>query len=377
MTLLLAEPPDIVVSSTKIGRDPDEVYVNANDRQLSGWEEIEITLRAEGFPNSFHVALSSQDPIDGSDALPKEGTACTVLIGTDLVVTGYVDAVNEDVAPDAHTIVIEGRGKTQDLVDCSAEWDTGQLIQGTALDVAKKAALPYGIAVEMGPGASPGESVSGLALNYGETGAEIIQKFARNAGLLAYEDSRGYLILANVGTRKAAGGVVYGQNVERWSARNSMAERYSDIVVSAWSTNVEVADVTGADFYSHAPDPNVPRNRKLFVVAESVAADIMAFAKQHAQWEAARRAGRSKLIRAIVSGWRDDDGKLWEPNTLVHVQGPGGREAADLVISEVTFRRDLQTGTTAELTMMPPAAFMPEPIVIQPVAAADVKSPSQ
>jgi len=378
VTLTLTKLPtlpidtDIVITGTKLNRDPDEVYLNVNDQQLGGWEEIEITLHAEGFPNSFTVSLSSVDPIDGRTIVPRAGDKCSVQIGNDLVITGYVDRDSETGTDSSHTITLQGRGMTQDLVDCSAEWESGQIIQGNALQIAEKLALPYGIAVELGKGAKPGPDAIGWMLNYGETGADIIQKFARNAGLLAYEDSRGHLILATVGKTKAASGVVYGTNVQAWSAENSMDGRYSEIVCCAESLNA-LSDLPGSDFYDKAVDPNVPRHRLLYVVVENVAADPRVFTSTKAKWDAARRAGRSAVVHAMVDSWRDKNGKLWAPNTIVPVNLPGNRGGKELVLSEVSFRRSSEGGTTADMLLMPRAAFVPEPIVINPVSTADIK----
>jgi len=375
MTLSLTQLPDIVVTGNHVPRDADDVFINVNDQELGGWEEVEITLRLEGFPNSFTIAASDIAPIDGK-LVPIEGNDCTILIGTDKVITGYVDRSNETGTANSHGVSVQGRGKTQDLVDCSAEWPTGQIFQGTALYIAQQLVLPYkSIAVEMGPGASPGPEATGWSLNYGETAAEIIQKFARNAGLLAYEDSSGKLILAKVGDKKAASGVVYGVNVEAWTCENSMDGRYSDLVCSSFATLNAIAEVKGPGdtYFFAAQDKQVPRHRLLYVVTEPVAADITEFTKTKALWDMARRSGRSHVVHATVDSWRDKDGALWAPNTIVPVDLPGNRAGPELILSEVTFRRNNASGTTADLLLMPREAFVPEPFVVAPVNSADVK----
>lgn len=364
---------DIVVTGKPIRRGADEVTIIVDDVELSGWEEVEITLRAEGFPNSFAVAMSIHAP---AEAALVSGNACTVLLGNDVVVTGYVDRLVNGGTATTHSIALAGRGKSQDLVDCSAEWPTHQIIQGDALTIARQVALPYGIAVELGEGASAGEQVPQWNLNYGETGAEIIQRVARNAGLLAYEDARGRVLLADVGTTNAASGVVYGKNVQGWQVETSMDGRYSEIVCCLQSMDV-LMELAGDDFYHSEPDPNVPRHRQLDIVMETSASDPMAFTIKRARWEAARRAGRAHVVHATVDSWRDEAGTPWTPNTLVNVDVPGSQIGTALVLGEVTFRRTNESGTTAELVLMPRQAFTPEPIVLQPLNTAEfVPAPS-
>lgn len=346
----------------------DDLTITVGGKDITGWQTIEVTLRAEGFPNSFAISMSAKDPIP---EIARAGADCVVKLGADKVVTGFVDRDRPGGSPTAHSIELIGRGKTQDLVDCSAEWPIGQLIGGNALTIAQTVAKPYGLTVKLAEGAATGDEVPKWNLNFGETGAEIIQRVARNAGLLAYEDADGALLLAAAGTRKAASGIVFGENVEQWSAENSMDARFSEIVCCGASMNV-LMELGGDDFYHKQPDPNVKRHRLFYMVVEQVADDPRAFTIKKAKWEVARRAGRSAMVRATIDSWRDKAGKLWAPNTLVPVEVPGNRGGDELCVSEVTFRRSNEAGTTAELMLMPKEAFTPEPIVLEKVNTADI-----
>ncbi len=350
----------------------DDVVITVGGQPVTGWEKVEITLRAEGFPNTFELTMSSQQQIE---TLAIAGAACTIAIGDDLVITGYLDRDVTRATPTSHTLTLIGRGKTQDLVDCSGEWPSGQLTSVDALQVATTLAQPYGITVALGPGAKAGDKIPQWNLNYGETGATIIQRVAQNAGLLAYEAADGSLLLATVGDVQAASGVSYGANVEAWSVENGMDQRFSDVVCCLEAMDLN-QDLPGSDFYHTESDPNVPRHRQLDLTLESVAADVQAFTVKRAIWEVARRAGRATTVSATLDSWRDSAGTLWAPNTLAPVSGPGLRLAdPQLCIAEVTFRRNNETGTTADLVLMPKEAFTLAPIVLQPVNAADLPDP--
>jgi len=354
----------IVVSGTP--KAPDDLTLLVGGAVIAVWKQVTVTLRLEGFPNSFEVKASAST---SGQAPVAPGDDCVVKLGNDTVITGWVDRVVESVTPDAHEITIAGRGLTQDLVDCAAEWPSAELIGGNALTISTNLASAYGIDVIMDNGASPGPDVVSWALNYGETGADIIQRVARNAGLLAYENARGQLVLAEVGTATAASGIVYGQNVEACSVQQSMDQRYSDYVGCFLALDSYGALGAGSDFFFGATDPNVTRHRVMHLIMEAVAANAQDFTESRANWEAARRAGRSFVVRATVDSWRDSGGTLWLPNTLVSIDVPGcvSAQVGALIISEVTFKRDDDNGTTAEIVAMTPAAFQPEPIVLTPV----------
>jgi prophage tail gpP-like protein len=350
----------------------DELVLVANGKKISGWTSISVTLRCEGFPNSFSIALTT--PATGDLPPVAAGDRCQVYLGDDLVITGYVDRDSGGGDATSHALSLTGRGLCCDLVDCSAEWPKG-LISGDALAIAQKLAQPYGISVALANGAAAGPQVVGWALNYGEAAAAIIQRVAQNAGLLAYEDPGGRLLLAAIGSKSAKGGVVYGQNVESWSNTNSIDQRYSDVVCSSFAV-ASFDDLQGNDFFHRETDPNVKRHRQLDIVLGDVASEnAQDFTIRKAQWEIARRAGRSTTVTATVDSWRDADGALWMPNTLVPVDLPGRLPAKQLCISEVTFRRDGE-GTHADLVMLPKAAFLLEPISLLPINTADLKTPA-
>jgi prophage tail gpP-like protein len=364
----------MLVEVSAPSRELDELALSIGGEKLSGWTEIAVTLRAEGFPSSFEVALSSRGPGGKGVSIAPAGADCEVFLGDDLVVTGYVDRVIESGDGESHRISVIGRGRTQDLVDCSAEWPTAQLVQGTALDIATRLASAYGIPVVLGEGAEAGDPVPApWCLNYTDTGASIIQRVAQAVGLLAYENAAGALVLANAGNSEAASGIVYGENVEGWSVELAADQRFSEIVCRAISQDAW-GDLPGSDIFDTEVDPNVARHRRLNIVMADVAEDPRSFTIRKAIWEVARRAGRATSARATIDSWRDAAGALWRPNTMVPVSLPGMPADMMLCLSEVTFRRD-EGGTHADLALLPREAFILEPTSLLPLAAADVLGP--
>jgi prophage tail gpP-like protein len=289
-----------------------------------------------------------------------------VLIGNDLVITGYVDVFAPSIAASQHSIRVTGRGKCQDLVDCSAEWPNSQISGSSVLGIAQKLAQPYGITVSSAGDA--GASIPQFNIMLGETAFEIIEQICRYRALLAYDLPDGNLFLSQVGSKQAASGFTQGQNVQAARSVFRMDQRFSEYDAFIQSMDVLSDLGSGGNLLGKAFDPNVPRHRKKIIICESGGggADI---ALQRARWEAARRAGRAEAVTLTTDSWRDSAGALWTPNTLVPVSLPTLKlENEQLIIGEVTYRLD-QGGTTAELVLMPPAAYLPQPILLQPTFA--------
>lgn len=343
----------------------NDLTLTVDGKSFTGWTGVAVTLSIEQMPNAFVIEATERSPIV-TDALGiKEGSRCTVSLGKDKVITGYVDTVAPYFQPGAHGVRLIGRGKCQDLVDCAAQWKGCQVSGSNALEIATKLAAPFGITAKaLG---DPGPVVPQFNISVGDTTTDVLELVTRHSGLLYYEDPDGNLVLAEVAPDDAASGFVEGQNVQSASVLKSLAQRYSSYTCSLLSIDTSglFEDAAGL-YYFETKDPFVGRHRPLVIVAEGVG-NTIEFAKKRALWEAARRAGRGRAVNVTVDSWRDGAGKLWTPNTLAPISLPTLALAdARYCISTVTFKQDLEGGTTAEVTLMPRESFIPAPIVLQP-----------
>ncbi len=263
-----------------------------------------------------------------------------------------------------HEVRATGRSKCQDLVDCSAEWPNNVINASNALEIASRLASYYGITVTTD--VDELVKVPQFTLNWGESPQEVIDRVARWSALLYYDQPDGNLLLTRVGTRRAASGIAEGVNVEQAYYRKSMADRFSDYVgvsmsvspIAGYSPDTAYDAVTLAT--ARDPEAARMRYRKHISIVESTL-----MATQQAQsaidWEMNRRYGRSKQLSVTIDSWRDKDGKLWEPNTLIPVDLPTLRlPKTELLLAEVTYMRD-DYGTHARMTLMPPEAFSVQP----------------
>ena len=344
----------------------DDLALTVGGQKLIGWTETSVTRGIEQMPSTFSVAATEGSPALSDAAAVQPGQACTVHLGPDKVITGYVDTVQSSYSAGQHVVQIAGRGKCQDLVDCSSEWPTGQISGANALEIAQKLAAPYGITATAPDGG--GQTVPQFNINIGDTSASILELITRHAALLYYEGTDGNLILAQAADKTAASGFVEGRNVQSATVVRSVAGRYSDYKCSYLSIN-ESPLFIGNDglFFGDAADPNITRNRKLYIVAEGVfGGRDLCIAR--VKWEAARRSGRGLQVSITCDSWRDSAGMLWTPNTLAPVSLPRLKlPQTALCIALVTYRFALGSGRTAEVLLMPKEAFLPQPIVLQPL----------
>lgn len=346
----------------------DEVAITLSggsaQTRLTGWQKIRITVGIERVPPDFQVSYTEQLP-NGTTSAAAPGQQCALSIGSDLAITGYVDRVIGAMDADRHQLTLTGRGMTEDLVDCAAVWKGAMFTNVTALDMATKLAEPYGIvAVTDEPSL---KRLPLVMVNIGETAFEIIDRVCKLSGLLAFEQPDGSLLLTRVGDVAAASGFQQGRNVQRASFERSMDQRFSNYTV-VYPGNQLLGDTGSAVLSSYSyQDTGVPRFRQKYVelLSNSLGVDLT---EAQARWEMNRRIGRSQVVRVTVDSWRDQSGALWTPNTLADVELPALKvQRTQLLVGDVSFVLDSETGKTAEVTLMPPAAFDVEPIPYLPI----------
>lgn len=349
----------------------DDLYLSIGNQTISGWTDVRVTRGIERLPSDFEIGLTELYPGQLNKVVVQPGDECQVMIGQDLVITGYIDQYVPAMDARGHTIRIAGRGKCQDLVDCAATWPNGQISGTSALDVASKLAAHYGITVACG--VTDLRAIPQFNLFLGESCYEIIERISRYSSLLVYDTPDGNLMLAQASSVQAASGFQQGINVQAATVKYSADQRFSKY--TAYTQSAQMYSDTGVagNVIAVVEDAGVQRVRERVIIAEAVQG-FQDLAKQRAVWEMNRRIGRAAVVTLTTDSWRDSSGALWTPNTLVPILLPqlkladeSGTGPVMWMIGDVTFQRNMESGTTATITAMRPEAYLPEPTALQPM----------
>lgn len=352
----------------------DVLTLVVGGKNWQGWQRVAVTRSMDTIPANFDVQVTEKYPDAGTIDI-KPGDECQVKIGNDLVITGYIDRYNAGITPRDHTVRISGRSKSQDLVDCAAfvgdkDNPSYQIMGGTTLSIIKQLAAPYGVNVQSQAG--DGIQIPQFNINLGETAWEIIDRITRYSSMVAYDMPDGSLMLAQAGEEQMASGFVQGVNIESAFVTFTMDQRYS--IYEGFMTS---ALGFTSDSGGHVPkgeiatDSGVPRFRKKIIISEQIMNDGKPVIKARVQWEANRRAGRSTAAQISCDSWRDTAGKLWAPNHIAPINLPVLKEPnASWCIGAVTYTRD-EGGQHSNVTLMPKAAFLPEPSPFMPLPATE------
>ncbi len=255
-------------------------------------------------------------------------------------------------------ITARGRDKTGDLVDCSAQFKTGQWQGRTLEQLAQDVVAPFGIRVFANVDTGPPFRVR--KIEDGESVFEFLERAARTRGVLLTTSGNGDLVITRRPTVRARDNLVLGKNILSATANLSHRERHSEYIVKG--------TMKGSDFVSPdstiervgtADDRRIARYRPLIILAEDQVDN--AEAKVRAEWERNVRFGRSLEVTYTVQDWAQSDGALWRHSVLTHVDDAYMGLNEELLISSVRYVLD-DNGRRCELTVTRPEAYDVIPI---------------
>ncbi|HEY1029747.1 MAG TPA: hypothetical protein VGE28_19200 [Pseudomonas sp.] len=333
----------------------EQVVLQIGSDRHTGWQEVSIRLSLEQIADEFQLTLTERWSESGQVRPVSPDEACTLQIGDELVLTGFLDEVLPDYDATTHTIVANGRSKAADLVDCSGKEQ--RFANRTLQQVAAALAQPYGIEVVDTVGAT--KPLRSFVLEGGQPIAEAIERAAQLRGARVVSDAQGRLLIVHAVQREIRTALVLGENIRKASGVFSNRDRFNQYIVEGQTPGDDQWNGSSASGpRGTATDPRVRRPRTTLVVCDTPADGGDCSAR--AELEARMRWANGRGVTYTVSGWKHEQG-VWRPGDLVPVRDPWLGLDESLLVSAVQLIDGLD-GRRAELRMVPPAAFEPVPI---------------
>jgi len=359
----------------------DDIRVETALGNLTGWKTVKISSGIDRAVTTFELSMPRRplrrgmtDKLNTGRTSPLlPGDYVRVFMGATVVVTGRVVTVELERGSDSDSVRIQGASLTKDLVDCSAISETGQWRGVTVDAIAQNLCKPFAITVKTS--VDVGLPLPDFQLKQGEKAFAAIERAARLRGLLVRDTPRGELLLSRASTRRskidllhldgADGGPDPRNNVLAPKGRFSEEKRYSEIIVKGQDRATDMNFGVGvAAVTAKAVDENIKRYRPLILKADA-RVDVAA-SQLRADWEITRRMGKSFSYQCKVLGWRQIPGQtsdLWSPDLVTPVRCAVTGTNRDLLITEVSWILSDSDGRVTQMTLEPPEAYAPAPIV--------------
>jgi prophage tail gpP-like protein len=349
----------------------DNVTLRVNGVDFGGWLEVEIVAGIERQARDFTLGITRSWP--GATDIPRRvrpGDVCEVWIGSDKLLTGYVDATPINYDKDQVSVGVKGRSKSADLVDCAADFGKGQWRSRKIESIANDLAKPYGITVKTE--VDTGGAIAEHQIQPGETVYESLSRLLNLRQLLSTDGPDGNLVLVNPGSGgRASTAIELGSNVLSADIGLDYKDVFSTYVCKGQraGTDLDAAENI-AESVSKAVDNNVRRYR-LMVITQTGQVDTQMCADR-VRYEALYRAAKAIEATYTVQGWRQQDGSLWLPNQLVRVRDGVIGFDDDLLVVEVAYKLSGQ-GMTTTMKVGPQAGYIPSPEATKKAKAKKAK----
>ncbi len=335
---------------------PDDVSLFVNGKQYRSWTNIRVTTSAISLAGSFILSVSDRWSGAGLQMPIVEEDLCRIQIGDDVVIEGHVDRRNASFTGRNRGLSFSGRDLSAVLMDCSVLLTKWSFRRVSVLDLARKVAGQFNVSVSLQDGLSL-EKIDKLVVNYGDTAFAVIDRAAKQAGVMVVSDGVGGIELTRA-IDERADPLTEGDNLLSGSADYDASDRYRRYVVATQSRGSDNSSGNATRIRAEATDDEVRRADRVLVVRPDTGMSKKE-ARHRGEWEARTRAARAESVEIVVRGWRQRSGALWVTNRLTKVKAPGLLGVnRDMRISEVVFLADDDDGKKTKLRLVRPGTFL-------------------
>lgn len=315
-----------------------------------GWTGVSVRHSLEQIANSFELTLTARwDESDKTSPIPV-GETCEILIDDKLLMTGFIDDITPSYDAKSHSIIVAGRSKTADLVDCSGLGK--QYKELTFQEIAADVCSQFGISVI--DEAANTEKFRLVMIEAGESYFEFLARLAAIRAVRLQPTAKGELLITRAGTDRIETPLELGNNILSASGQFSHRDRFSEYTVQGQQPGDDVVfGAEAAHISATATDGRIKRHRPTLIMADN--AVTIGDCQNQSRWHTSSRFGRGLMVVYTVNGWSHSGG-LWAVNSMVPVKDQWlGIDEIWLIVS-VQFTLD-ENGEKTELQVMPKEAF--------------------
>jgi prophage tail gpP-like protein len=325
------------------------VTVVAGGRRWTAFRRVMVDAAINEAARSFRIEIAAEDSPGDAVAAFFAGKPVEIYFGGDLVLSGYVDRYQPRIGEHSTAeIAVSGRSKGQDLIDSSAEHETGRFRNKTPLEIGQeldRSGVGFTTDQQL-------DKVEKYQITPGETVFRCIEKLCRAQGVTLSGQPDGSITITKASNKRHAGALVEGRNMKIGEADHNWSGRHSKVIVRGQRPFGHGPDAL--EIEAVARDASVKRNRPVIVIQDDDTDKKRAGKRARARRD--REAGNSLRANATTQGFRDEAGQIWTPGLLVWTESPFLVLAQDMVIEKVTYSQERGKGSESVLTLTDPRA---------------------
>ena len=283
----------------------------------------------------------------------RENQSVKITLGDLPCFDGFVENISLSVDSNQRAIVLGGRSKALDIVDCSYVGPT-QYKSVDFADFIQDIIRPFGLSATFL--SNPSVKID-VDIMQAETVGRVIDRLIREQNLIVFPAFDGNLIF-DINRKVNSGAKIFeGINLLSGSVERSSEKRFSDYILKAQVRKFEgrsLNESKNQNKEEEIKDLEINRYRPMVIVSDnsSGAASI----RNRAIYEKDKRISESQKFNVRVQGFCKQNGDLWDVNELVEIRSNSLDFAGLLLIDSVSFNKT-NTGNKTELELINPDAY--------------------
>ena len=329
------------------------------------FKDISVYRSMTNASGSFVVTVSAEN----NEPFPIQvQSSVQIYINGIQIINGYVDSINVSYASDFHTLTIQGRDITSDVIDSTVVKDYAFQAPITLDQICRRVLDDLGLTkinvinnldetISFSKGELAAASVDENAFNF-------IEKYCRKKQVLLTTNGVGDLVLTRSSTDLLETALInkvsnLNNNILSASFNVDYSDRFNKYTVKSQSNFSSIQnDLNEADPENktgESADRSVRETRQLTILQpESLTNNEC---KQSAQWVQNIRRTKSKEYSCqVASNQYDELGNPWFPNVLVKIQDDFCDIDAKMLLRDVELIQQANQSYT-NLTFVPKDAF--------------------
>lgn len=340
-----------------VGGDKDEIAIEINGELLTQWENVDLVLSMDEIGSTFQLSKPWNPTDEEQKSLykPFQYQDLVVSIGGQKQITGTLIKSSFVGGASAKRLSLTGYSIPGVLADVTSSPENYPLewVDKNIEFIAKALVEEFGITVKIT--GEKGPKFKKVKMEPTQRISQFLMKLAKQRGLLLASDSEGSLLFQNAGTGESHASLIDGNFPIDGSRNRSVTydgqKRYKTITAlgDGWS---EKDMVSGKGVIE---DPTISVSRSLVVSMPDI---IVGQLKSSAASYLGRLIASSIQYQVPIVGWRDREGRLWQPNTTVTYKADDMMvyKETELLIRKVQLSKRVGA-LTASLTLVYPEAY--------------------
>jgi prophage tail gpP-like protein len=347
-----------------------KAVVEVNNIPFTGFQSITVTRSIETGSGTFQISATKKE---GQKFPIKNGSKIVIKLAGHTVITGFIEKRSGRADSNSNIISLAGRGKIQDVIDCSLQGDQTFTGSTSLKTIIERVIKDVGIDIQVIDGSGGIEDFDGQEIEATESDTKafaFIEKLAKKRQVLITTNGEGNIVITRGLGRHIDTHLIHiengkNNNVKEATLDEDHSNRFHKYIVKS-------ADNPSADSGGGVKDPKVATNREgisidneirksrtLVINAESASDNQTS--TERAVWKQNFERAKSKTYTATVAGFlAEKDGKVWEPNFLVNINDDVVEEGgirAQMLIKSVTYNLSNEGGATTTLEFVVKDAY--------------------